>query len=177
MTRNPLFGACAALGAIAATAAFAEDRTPLLAQMAALLPPPTQVAAMSRSAPEIVAARRAPRPSPTLAPVAPASGTGLRVSAPAADFGIADAVPEGGIFAPPKRQRPRIEADEGLAGRGGFELGGRLSLDLDSGLNYAFSDRLTGTLGYGDVDTGDDGDEGGLDLGLDSPSVGLTFRF
>jgi len=35
-------------------------------------------------------------------------------------------------------------------------------------------DRLTGTIGYGEVKT--DG-SGGIDFDLDSPSLGFTFRF
>lgn len=88
-----------------------------------------------------------------------------------ADFavGLADAGP-----GRPTGRRPAPTHDEGLAS-GNLDLGARLSWDFENGLNYAFSDHLTGLLGYGSLS--EDDDDSGPDLGLDGPVVGLTFQF
>ena len=91
-----------------------------------------------------------------------------------ADFSIASRPASMGGDIAPRPGSHRNEHDGGLAGAGGFEIGGKLSFEFESGLNYAFSDRLTGLVGYGSL-TEDDNSGTGLDLG--GPVVGLTFQF
>jgi hypothetical protein len=91
-----------------------------------------------------------------------------------ADFSIADRAASIGTGLAPRPPSDRNEHDGGLAGAGGFEIGGKLTFEFESGLNYAFSDRLTGLVGYGSL-TEDDDSGTGLDLG--GPVVGLTFQF
>ena len=91
-----------------------------------------------------------------------------------ADFSIASRPASMGSGIAPRPGGDRNAHDGGLAGAGGFEIGGKLTFEFESGLNYAFSDRLTGLVGYGSL-TEDDDSGTGLDLG--GPVVGLTFQF
>ena len=66
----------------------------------------------------------------------------------------------------------------GFADVGGFDGSSDLSWELYGGTNYAFSDSWQGTLGYRYVSIEKEvTDRAGLDIDIQGPLFGITYKF